>query len=147
MKSKILYAVLAALVLVLLVGIWSTRKSEKAQTGSEEVISQATTAQQAGAPLDMTQQSRAPFAQQSGITVINPREKVNSPSVSARENATDFQKKSSSPRQLSGVSGRQLQASSGVSGSPEPDPGITKIGHRPTEKEKKEMEAQGVVLY
>ncbi len=145
MKPKILYAFVAALIIIILiivlVNILIGRENAKIQPVSQEskpqeVVSQAQSA---------LSQIPATAVNRPAITVIKslPGEK---PASVAEETEKKIKKSQQSlsalPPQGPAVSGKRPEEVSN-----EPVSGVTKIGKYPSEEKKEEMNARGIVMY
>ena len=141
MKPKILYISFAALIIVILISILISRENAKIQSVLEETTPQQIITQQPSALLGQTQQFPPTFDNRPAITVIKPRPKE-SPTPALEEKINKRQQ----PERLS-VSPSQSPAVSEVEPEEQLASGITKIDKRPTEEEKKEMNARGIIMY
>ncbi len=141
MKPKILYLSFVALIIVILISILISRESAKIQSLMEETKPQQIETQQESVFSDQTQQLYPVLDNRSAITLIKPYPKENpTPAQEKRIN------KRQQPERLS-VSPTQSLAVSESEPDDQSVSGVTKIGKRPTEKEKQEMNARGIIMY
>jgi len=141
MKPKILYLFFATLIVVILISILISRENAKIQSALEETKPQQIATQQQSALSDQTQQFPPTFENRPAITVIKPRPKESSTSV-----LEEKINKRQQPERLS-ASPSQSPAVSESEPDDQPASGVTKIDKRPTEEEKKEMNARGIIMY
>jgi len=142
MKPKILYLFFAALIIAILITILITRENTKIQSALEETKPQQIVPQQQTALSGQTQQLPPAFGNRPAITIIKPQPKESPVSPASEE-------KINKKRQAERLSASPSQGPTVSEGESEEEPasGVTKIGKRPTEKENKEMNARGIIMY
>jgi len=154
MKRKIIYILIAALmVITIIISIFVSRQTIKIQSLLEEGKIERAPAEEQVVFSDYTHDSPMIFdttSKQVGITVIKPLPAAEEEELSFIEETREEEIKKRKQRRRGSVSSSQSPAVSGGDTSDlpdEPDPGVTKIGRQPTEKEQEEMNAQGIVMY
>jgi len=142
MKQKILYISFAALIIVIIISILINRESAKIQSVLEETNPQQIKTQQPSAFSEQAPQLPPAVEYRPAITIIKLQPKENLSPAALEEKA----KKRQQSARLSASSNQSPAVSEG---EPEEQPasGITKIGRRPTEEEKKEMNTRGIIMY
>ena len=142
MKQKILYISFAVLIIAILISILINRESARIQSALEETNPQQIETQQPSAFSEQAPQLPSVVEYRPAITIIKLQPEEN-PSPAALEEKA---KKRQQPARLSASSSQSPVVSEG---EPEEQPasGITKIGKRPTEEEKREMNTRGIIMY
>jgi hypothetical protein len=141
MKPKILYISFAILIIVIIISLLINRESAKIQSALEETNPQQIVTQQPSALSEETPQLPPAFDNRPAITIIKPEPKENpTPALEEKIN------KRRQPERLS-ASPSQSPAVPEIESEGQPVSGVTKIGKRPTEKEKQEMNARGIIMY
>jgi len=143
MKAKKMYAYLAIVIIIIVSVILLSRKIVKIQPISEEVKPGEIVENAPQGPLE---QFSFTAVKRPAITVIKPSsQEILTPPAAESENAVGNyprQRRSILPGQASGLPERQPDVLDN-----QPPTSVTKIGRQPTEKEKEEMNARGIVMY
>jgi hypothetical protein len=145
MKPKILYITFALFISVILISIWISRESIKIQGPLEEAKTQQMVP-------DYTQQFPSTFGNRPAITRIKPEPKKPSllpgqKPIPAIGEAMDESRQAARTAPSQSTSLARIESESDDFSDEPPTPGITKIGKYPTEKEKQEMDARGIIMY
>jgi len=143
MKLKILAISFAALIILILIfiSLLISRESAKIQPALEKNNPPQIVTQQPSAFLEQTARIPPAFEHRPAITIIKPQPKENS--VPASEEKIN---KRQQPIRLPASSSQSPVVSAGEP-QEQPVSGTTEIGKHPTEEEKKEMNAQGIIMY
>jgi len=142
MKRRILYASFAVIIIIvillIIINIWIGRQNEEIKQLQQEEAKQ-------GIELMPQAPIESPvFFSRPAITRIKPELKKPIPAI---ERPMDEKRQATStvPSQSTGPT--RIESESDDFSEEPPIPGITKIGKYPTEKEKQEMDAHGIIMY
>ncbi len=145
MRLKILGAVFTVVfIAVLVIGLLNLMKN-KAEPVQEAALPPQAEAQPSTVAFSDLTGELLPGSLQPGITVIRrPRESSSTTaSLNEDENLPDDPQKS---RRGGGGSKRKIEAAA-LAAAPAIEAGVTKIGHRPTPEESKEMNEKGIIVF
>jgi hypothetical protein len=146
MKPQYIYLSLAALIVVILSGVWVGTRNVEVTPPPQEIIVQE---QQQGALLGLSQQfASAPLKKKPAITIIK-RPSIEKKTIPAIDEVDEsfIRKKvkpSASPEEAPPDSGG---GGGGGGSGPGSGPDDKRRSKRPTEAESNEMNAQGIILY
>lgn len=147
MKQKIIYVLLALVLILIIIAYFLTQENVKTEPSSQQIKPQEEINQTEGLSGDY------PYASESrpAITVIRRPAPIEKPVI--REEAPRITKTEKSQQPDKG-SASSNQGPTGPDTDyeetplPEPEPsGVTKINKQPTEKQKQEMKVRGTVLF
>jgi len=145
MKPKIIFIILAVFIAMIIISILLTRQLEKNIIGTETVSPRQETPAQLGeiAPEQLSVSPASVAGKIPAITIIKPAQKVTLPENQGQiENTRITRAEKSAP-----VPSQGPLASWEEPDTERTEAGVTKIGKTPAEKESREMNAQGIIIY